>query len=43
MIVGGGSAAFAAPIKAAGLGAKVALVEAGTLGGTSSFQGKAGD
>ncbi|MBI2564205.1 MAG: FAD-dependent oxidoreductase, partial [candidate division NC10 bacterium] len=34
MIVGGGSAAFAASIKAAELGAKVALVEAGTLGGT---------
>jgi mercuric reductase len=34
MIVGGGSAAFAASIKAADLGAKVALVEAGTLGGT---------
>lgn len=34
MIVGGGSAAFAASIKAAKLGAKVALVEAGTLGGT---------
>jgi mercuric reductase len=34
MIVGGGSATFAASIKAAELGAKVALVEAGTLGGT---------
>lgn len=34
LIVGGGSAAFAASIKAAELGAKVALVEAGTLGGT---------
>jgi mercuric reductase len=34
MIVGGGSAAFAAAIKAAELGAKVGLIEAGTLGGT---------
>jgi mercuric reductase len=34
MIIGGGSAAFAAAIKAAELGARVALVEAGTLGGT---------
>lgn len=34
MIIGGGSAAFAAAIKAAELGAKVALVEAGTIGGT---------
>ncbi len=34
MIVGGGSAAFAAAIKAAELGAKVGLVEAGTIGGT---------
>lgn len=33
-IVGGGSAGFAAAIKAAELGARVALVEAGTLGGT---------
>jgi mercuric reductase len=34
MIVGGGSAAFAAAIKAAELGAKVGLIEASTLGGT---------
>jgi mercuric reductase len=34
LIIGGGSAAFAAAIKAAELGAKVALVEAGTIGGT---------
>jgi len=34
MIIGGGSAAFAAAIRAAELGARVALVEAGTLGGT---------
>jgi len=34
MIVGGGSAAFAAAIKAAELGAKVGMIEAGTLGGT---------
>ncbi len=34
MIVGGGSAAFAAAIKAADLGARVGLVEAATLGGT---------
>lgn len=34
MIIGGGSAAFAAGIKAAELGAKVAIVEAGTIGGT---------
>lgn len=33
-IVGGGSAGFAAAIKAAELGARVALVEVGTLGGT---------
>jgi len=33
-IVGGGSAGFAAAIKGADLGARVALVEAGTLGGT---------
>lgn len=33
-IVGGGSAGFAAAIKATELGARVALVEAGTLGGT---------
>jgi mercuric reductase len=34
MILGGGSAAFAAAIKAAELGAKVAIVEKGTIGGT---------
>ncbi len=34
LIIGGGSAAFAAAIRAAELGARVALVEAGTLGGT---------
>ena len=34
MIVGGGSAGFAAAIKGAELGARVALVEGGTLGGT---------
>ncbi len=34
MIIGGGSAAFAAAIKAAELGAKVYIAEAGTIGGT---------
>ena len=34
LIVGGGSAGFAAAIKGAELGARVALVEGGTLGGT---------
>lgn len=34
LIVGGGSAAFAGAIKAAELGAKVAIVESGTIGGT---------
>lgn len=34
LVVGGGSAGFAAAIKAADLGARVALVEGGTLGGT---------
>ncbi|MGI9042103.1 MAG: FAD-dependent oxidoreductase, partial [Gemmatimonadales bacterium] len=34
VIVGGGSAAFAAAIKGAELGARVAMVEGGTLGGT---------
>lgn len=34
VIVGGGSAAFAAAIKGADLGARVAMVEGGTLGGT---------
>lgn len=32
--IGGGSAAFAAAIKAAELGAKVAIIEKGTIGGT---------
>lgn len=34
LIIGGGSAAFAAAIKAAELGAKVAIVDAGAIGGT---------
>lgn len=34
MVIGAGSAGFAAAIKAAELGARVALVESGTLGGT---------
>lgn len=34
VIVGGGSAAFAAAIKAAELGARIAMVEGGTIGGT---------
>jgi mercuric reductase len=34
MVIGGGSAAFAAAIKGAELGAKVAIVEAATIGGT---------
>jgi len=34
MTIGGGSAAFAAAIKAAELGARVAIVEKGTIGGT---------
>src|SRR6059058_5009539 len=34
LVVGGGSAGFAAALKAAGLGARVALAEGGTLGGT---------
>ncbi|MBI5631997.1 MAG: FAD-dependent oxidoreductase, partial [Nitrospirae bacterium] len=34
MAIGGGSAAFAAAIKAAELGARVAIVEAATIGGT---------
>jgi mercuric reductase len=33
-VVGGGSAGFAAAIRAADLGARVALIEGGTLGGT---------
>lgn len=34
MVIGGGSAGFAAAIKGAELDAKVAIVEAGTIGGT---------
>src|SRR3990172_8065594 len=34
MVIGGGSAGFAAAIKGAELGFRVALVEAGTIGGT---------
>jgi mercuric reductase len=34
MVIGGGSAGFAAAIKGAELGQRVALVEAGTMGGT---------
>src|SRR5207249_11022316 len=34
LIVGGGSAGFAAAIRAADLGARVAIAEGGTLGGT---------
>lgn len=34
MVIGGGSARFAAAIKGAELGRRVALVEAGTIGGT---------
>jgi mercuric reductase len=34
LVVGGGSAGFAAAIRGAELGAQVALIEAGTLGGT---------
>ena len=34
VVIGGGSAGFAAAIKAADLGARVAMAEAGTLGGT---------
>ena len=34
LVVGGGSAGFAAAIRAADLGARVAMVEGGTLGGT---------
>lgn len=34
LVVGGGSAGFAAAIRAAELGARIALVEGGTLGGT---------
>src|SRR2546428_8556932 len=34
LVVGGGSAGFAAAIKAADLGARVAMVEGDTLGGT---------
>jgi mercuric reductase len=38
-VLGGGSAAFAAALKAAGLGAKVALVEQGVIGGTCVNRG----
>ncbi len=34
MVIGGGSAGFAAALRAAELGARVTLVEAGTIGGT---------
>jgi len=34
MVIGGGSAGFAAAIKGAELGARVAIVESGTIGGT---------
>ncbi len=34
MVIGGGSAGFAAAIRGAELGARVAIVEAGTIGGT---------
>jgi len=34
MVIGGGSAGFAAAIKASELGARVAIVESGTIGGT---------
>ena len=34
LVVGGGSAGFAAAIQAADLGARVAMAEGGTLGGT---------
>src|SRR5581483_11944738 len=34
MVIGGGSAAFAAAIKASELGARAAIVEQGTIGGT---------
>lgn len=34
LVLGGGSAGFAAAIKGAELGASVALIESGTLGGT---------
>ncbi len=39
MVIGGGSAGFAAVIKGAELGYKVALVEAGTIGGTCVNEG----
>ncbi|MEX1998954.1 MAG: FAD-dependent oxidoreductase [Gemmatimonadales bacterium] len=34
LVLGGGSAGFAAAIRASDLGARVGLVEGGTLGGT---------
>lgn len=34
VVLGGGSAGFAAAIRAADLGARVTLIEGGTLGGT---------
>ncbi len=34
MVIGGGSAGFTAAIKGAELGARVAIVESGTIGGT---------
>ncbi len=39
LIVGGGSAAFGAAIKGAELGARVAMAELGTLGGTCVYVG----
>jgi mercuric reductase len=39
VVIGGGSAAFAAAIRAADLGAKVAVCEAGTIGGTCINRG----
>lgn len=39
MIIGGGSAAFAAAIRAADLGAKVGVAEAGVIGGTCLNRG----
>jgi mercuric reductase len=42
LIIGAGSAAFAAAIKASDLGARVAMVERGTVGGTCVNIGFAG-
>jgi mercuric reductase len=39
MVIGGGSAAFAAAIRGAELGARVGVVEAGTIGGTCVNRG----